>query len=88
MCRKVELTSCCVEPCGGAQAFPRGLHRSQQVLQGVLELRVLQGVIPEGPVQLPLGVLSAPCRTGAGYDVCFRTGIISYTCSKRSHEGN
>lgn len=52
-----ELTSCQVDPRRGAQAFAGRPDWCQQVFQGVVELRVLQGVVPQSPKQLPLSTL-------------------------------
>ncbi|TNN47457.1 hypothetical protein EYF80_042342 [Liparis tanakae] len=54
------LTSGQVEACGAAQAFSRRPDGDQQVPEGVVHLGVLQGVVPQGPEQLPLGVLRPP----------------------------
>lgn len=59
-----ELTSCQVDPCRGAQAFAGHTDRGQQVFQGVVELRVLQGVVPQSSEQLPLSALRASWGTG------------------------
>lgn len=63
---QVELTPCQVEAGSGAQAFPRRRDGRQHGLQGAVELRVLQSVIPQSPEQLPLGSFRRSCRTEGG----------------------
>lgn len=58
------LTSCQVDARRGAQAFAGRADRGQHVFQGVVELRVLQGVVPQGPEQLPLSALRGSWGTG------------------------
>ncbi|KAF3840543.1 hypothetical protein F7725_006405 [Dissostichus mawsoni] len=48
-----------VEAGCGAQALPGGPDGGQQVLQGDVQLGVLQGVVPEGPEQHPFSPLRA-----------------------------
>lgn len=64
-----ELTTWQVEACGGAQAFAGRLDRSQEGVQGVVELRVLQGVVPQRPEQLTLSMLRSSWVAWKKYSV-------------------
>ncbi len=55
--RPRELTSCQVDASRHAQAFAGRPDGGEQVPQGVVELRVLQRVVPQSPEQLPLRLL-------------------------------